>query len=84
MKRTVDTINGINEDGSGTKRAKKYHHSIKNTQPLSVECLQGVQDEAFFQSQLLRSITLALSAQGFDSVETSALEDFRMMVEDCK
>ncbi|KIW04071.1 uncharacterized protein PV09_04888 [Verruconis gallopava] len=58
------------------------HHATTIRQDLGVECLSGAQDESFFDAQLLRSITLALSAVGFDSVKPAALEAFRARVEE--
>jgi hypothetical protein len=66
-----------------SKRARKHIHSIKFRQPAAVQSIQGAQDEVFFQSQLLRAITLSLSAQGFDSVDSTALEGFRLATETC-
>ena len=60
------------------------HHATKTTQDLGLECLSGVHDGAFFEAQLLRAISLALSAVGFDSVNKTALEAFRAEVEMCK
>jgi len=56
------------------------HHATKVKQQNAVESLSGVHDEAFFEAQLLRSISLALSAVGFDSVKPTALEAFRAEV----
>lgn len=60
------------------------HHSTNHRQEGAVESLAGSQDEAFFQAQLQRSISLALSAVGFDAVNPIALEAFRAEVEECK
>ena len=59
------------------------HHATKVKQQNAVESLSGVHDEAFFEAQLLRSISLALSAVGFDSVKPTALEAFRAEVVSC-
>lgn len=59
------------------------HHATKVKQDLGVECLAGVHDESFFEAQLLRSISLALSAVGFDGVKPTALEAFRAEVVAC-
>jgi hypothetical protein len=45
--------------------------------------MNAVQDEAFFQSQFLRAITLQLGAAGFDSATPSAMEALRAQAEEC-
>lgn len=60
------------------------HHATKIRQELAVDCLSGFQDESFFEAQLLRAISLALTTVGFDSVKPSALEAFRAETETCK
>ncbi len=59
------------------------HHATKYRQKLAIECLSGAQDESFFEAQLLRAISLALSTVGFDSVKPEALEAFRADVDRC-
>jgi hypothetical protein len=59
------------------------HHATNIRQALGVEVLSGVHDAAFFEAQLLRAISLALSTVGFDSVKPTALEAFRAEVETC-
>jgi hypothetical protein len=59
------------------------HHATNIRQELGVEALDGVHDDRFFEAQLLRTISLALSAVGFDSVTPTALEAFRAEVEIC-
>lgn len=59
------------------------HHATNIRQELGLECLSGVHDESFFEAQLLRAISLALSAVGFDGVKPTALEAFRAEVETC-
>jgi hypothetical protein len=59
------------------------HHAVRHQQASAVESLSGAQDEDFFEAQLLRSISLALSAVGFDSVKPTALESFRAEVDQC-
>jgi transcription initiation factor TFIID subunit 8 len=87
MKRPADdfTDSQLQHDDSQhtPKKARRFHHSIKFRQLAAVQSLQGAQDEVFFQSQLLRAITLSLSAQGFDSVDSTALEGFRLATETC-
>ena len=59
------------------------HHATNIRQDLGLECLSGVHDGAFFEAQLVRALSLALSAVGFDSVKPTALEAFRAEVESC-
>ncbi len=59
------------------------HHATNIRQELGVDALSGVHDERFFEAQLLRAISLALSTVGFDSVKPTALEAFRAEVETC-
>lgn len=59
------------------------HHGTHVRQERLEEPALKPQDEAFFQAQLLRSITLALSSVGFDSVKPTALEAFRSEVDQC-
>lgn len=59
------------------------HHSTHVQQEGVDEAAFKAQDEAFFQAQLLRSITLALSSVGFDGVSPTALEAFRAQVDSC-
>lgn len=59
------------------------HHATHVQQERLDEAASRSQDEAFFEAQLLRSISLALSSVGFDSVKPTALEAFRGEVEQC-
>lgn len=59
------------------------HHATNIRQELGLESLSGVHDESFFEAQLMRSISLALIAAGFDSVKPTALEAFTAEVEIC-
>jgi hypothetical protein len=65
------------------KRTRIVHHGLKHKQALAQESLSGIQDETFFQSQLLRAITLSLTSAGYDSVQPTALEAFRAETEAC-
>ncbi|QDS68394.1 hypothetical protein FKW77_010761 [Venturia effusa] len=60
---------------------RTVHHSTRIQQDRVDEATSRIQDEAFFDAQLLRSITLALSSVGFDSVMPTALEAFRAQVD---
>lgn len=79
MKRHADDL----QEERPAKRMRRVRHGLKFRQPLAKESASRLQDVSVFQSQLLRSIILALSAQGFDSVESSALESFRAITEEC-
>ena len=81
MKRPSDAMETYSDRPS--KRSRR-DHTVKFRQHAATECLSGAQDESFFQSQLLRAITLSLSAQGFESVEPLALESFRAAAEGCE
>jgi transcription initiation factor TFIID subunit 8 len=59
------------------------HHSTHIHQERAQEAALKAQDEAFFDAQLLRAISLTLSSVGFDSVKPTALEAFRGEVEQC-
>lgn len=59
------------------------HHSTHIQQERVDEAAFKTQDEVFFEAQLLRSISLALSSVGFDSVTPTALEAFRAQVDQC-
>jgi hypothetical protein len=60
------------------------HHATKIRQERGLESLDGIHDVSFFEAQLLRSISLSLSAVGFDSAQPHALEAFRAEVETCR
>jgi hypothetical protein len=82
MKRAAESI--FFDEAHPPKRMRQVHHTIKHRQPFASESIAGVQNESVFQSQLLRAITLALSAQGYDEAQPLALEAFRAEVEECK
>lgn len=83
MKRAHATDN--EERGLHDAKRQKIirHHRIKHRQPFHEDPTLAPQDEAFFQSQLLRAISLNLSAVGFDGVKPTALEAFRAEVNEC-
>jgi hypothetical protein len=56
----------------------------KGVQPHAVESLRGIQDERAFQTQLERSLSLILAAEGFDGATPAAMESFRALTEQCK
>jgi len=64
------------------KRVRQVQRNIKHKQDLALGSLQGLQDESGPQSQLLRAISLALSAYGFDEADPITLEAFRASVEE--
>jgi len=70
-------------DSQTAKRQRTNHHSLRYRQQWHTDPTLAPQDELFFESQLLRSIVVALSAVGFDSVKPTALEAFRAEVEEC-
>ena len=82
MKRPADTT--FFHEAHPSKRMRQVHHSIKHKRALAHESANALQDESVAQSQLLRAITLALSAQGYAKVNPVALEEFRAEVEECK
>ncbi|KAF2757658.1 hypothetical protein EJ05DRAFT_501185 [Pseudovirgaria hyperparasitica] len=63
------------------KRRKIVHHTLHYTQPGLPEPLP-LEDSAFFGTQLIRSISVALKAVGFDSTTPAALEAFRAEAEE--
>ncbi|KAF1989800.1 hypothetical protein K402DRAFT_451975 [Aulographum hederae CBS 113979] len=63
-----------------SKRRRLLHHRIKYKQPAQSDPLLAIQDEPFFQAQLLRAIGIGLAAAGFDGAQQTALESFRMHV----
>ncbi|KAF2840248.1 hypothetical protein M501DRAFT_911077, partial [Patellaria atrata CBS 101060] len=65
-----------------SKRRRLVKHGIKHKQNFEEDPTERPQDEAFFQSQLLRALSLNLSAVGFDGAKPSALEMFRGAVEE--
>lgn len=67
---------------SGSKR-RKIHHNLHHKQSSEAGLLPAMQDRAFYGAQLIRSISIALAAVGFDSVKPTALESFRAEVEEC-
>ena len=48
-----------------------------------MEITAAAHDEEFFQMQLLRAVSVALSAAGFAGVDPTALESFRALTEEC-
>lgn len=61
---------------------KRVRHSLRHIQHLPHNVEPAPQDPAFAQTQLLRSLTAALSLAGFDSVKSTALEMFRSHTEE--
>ncbi|KAI9710694.1 MAG: hypothetical protein M1820_002527 [Bogoriella megaspora] len=58
------------------------HHSLRYRQPSDIETTLVQQDSVFIQSQLLRAITVACGAVGYDAIQATALESFRAIVEE--
>ena len=67
-----------------TKRRKVIRGGPKHLQQRPDHVEPAPQDPVFAQSQLMRSITAALTLAGFDSVKPSALEMFRAATEECE
>lgn len=59
------------------------HHKISWDLSKSLRFETPCQDEEAMQALLTRSITLALDAVGFEAAETTAIESFRINVEEC-
>ncbi|KAF2458552.1 transcription factor TFIID complex subunit 8 C-term-domain-containing protein [Lineolata rhizophorae] len=66
------------------KRTMSHHHALRHRQSFAGLDVQhvGVQDEAFYQSQVIRGIGVAMSAAGFDGATAPALETVRGMVDE--
>ena len=65
------------------KRRKLIRRGPQHVQQRPAHIEPAPQDPVFAQSQLMRSITAALTLAGFDSVKPSALEMFRAATEEC-
>ena len=61
-----------------------HSHRLRHVQQTPDHVEPAPQDALFVQSQLLRSLSTALAAVGFDSVLPSALEAFRAETEECR
>jgi hypothetical protein len=71
-------------EGRPAKRIRIRHHEIRYRQAGAEEAALGAKDDVFFQGQLLRAISLELSAVGFTGATPEALEAFRADVEECE
>jgi transcription initiation factor TFIID subunit 8 len=78
MKRAVPTSDAPN------KRLKTHRHKLQHAQQWELNPLLATQDETFFRAQLLRAVTMAVAAAGFDTAKPSALEQLLAMTENCK
>ncbi|KAJ9654811.1 hypothetical protein H2201_008936 [Coniosporium apollinis] len=78
MKRSAPEVDSL----AHAKRRRIQHHALRHKQPSDADTSLAPQDPLFVQSQLLRAISISLSAVGFDSVKPSALEAFRAEVEE--
>ncbi|EMC92393.1 hypothetical protein BAUCODRAFT_38446 [Baudoinia panamericana UAMH 10762] len=63
-------------------KKRRVRHRLHHVQRLPQDVEPASQDPASVQTQLLRSITAALTIAGFDSVTSSALEMFRSHTEE--
>ncbi|KAF2142214.1 uncharacterized protein K452DRAFT_271034 [Aplosporella prunicola CBS 121167] len=64
------------------KRTRTVRHALHHRQQWHADPTLAPQDEAFFQSQLLRAISIALAAAGFEGAKPTALEAFRAQVDE--
>lgn len=69
-------------DSISPPSSRRKHHHLSNVQAMPDATEPAPQDAVFVQSQLLRSISSALSIVGYDTVRPSALEAFRAQVEE--
>ena len=69
-------------DSDAKSNRRMHTHSLKHVQELPHDTTATPQDPYFVDSQLIRSLCLALTTVGFDSVKPSALEMFRAEVEE--
>jgi hypothetical protein len=83
VKRT-STEAGFDVSVPGKQRLiHSYHHKLHWKQQVSGEAARICQHDAVIQLQLLRAISLALEAVGFEHADPVALESFRAEVEEC-
>lgn len=83
MAQQTDT--SFSADHLNKQRSKHTEsHRLSHVQELPGHVEPAPQDAVFIQGQLLRSISTALAAVGFDSATTSALEAFRAETEECE
>ena len=68
----------------GMKRMRTRHHGTGRRQLYAEEAVTMTSDEEIFQVQLLRALSLELSAVGFQGATPEALEALRAEVEQCK
>ncbi|EKG14401.1 Bromodomain transcription factor [Macrophomina phaseolina MS6] len=66
-----------------SKRRRIVRHGIRHKQPWREDpSVTSPQDEAFFQSQILRAISVGLTSVGFEGAKPTALEAFRAQVDE--
>lgn len=69
---------------SFSKRRRIVRHGIRHKQAWREDpAIAAPQDEAFFQAQVLRAVSIGLTAVGFESAKPTALEAFRAQVDEC-
>ena len=66
------------------KRKRTVTHQLNVQQPGADEAALGQWNPNDINQMTRRSLALMLSAVGFDSATSQALESFRMLVEECK
>lgn len=68
---------------TSSKRRRIVRHGIRHKQPWREDpSITSPQDEAFFQSQILRAISVGLTSVGFEGAKPTALEAFRAQVDE--
>lgn len=66
------------------KMTRTVTHKLNVQQPGADEAALGTWNPEDINTMTRRSLALMLSAVGFDSATSQALESFRMLVEECK
>lgn len=77
---------GFEDEDQKLKRPKLptvKHHCLAHLQPGASLVAENPQDVTLVEKQLTRAICVALYSSGFDSVQQTALEGFRALVETC-
>ncbi|EOD47285.1 putative bromodomain associated protein [Neofusicoccum parvum UCRNP2] len=83
MKRPLPDDHSTQLQQAPPKRRRIVHHQIRHKQPWREDpAVASPQDEAFFQSQVLRAISVGLTAVGFEGAKPTAMEAFRAQVDE--
>ena len=84
MKRT-STDAGLDTPGSMKERRRyHHHHELSWRQKIDDARSPAFQDNDSYDKQLLRAISLVLSAVGFEHADPTAMESFRMITQECE